>query len=252
MTPTKGKIMRIQLVYPSWPKLEKQTEFHLPPHGPVVFAASLPQDIEVNFIDENVQEFTFDTDADLICMSVMLTCQLPRAFEIADQYRKLGQTVMFGGIAVMLHAEEVMEHGDCVFLGEAEGRMEKVIQDFQANKLAPVYDYMNNFPDITAVGTFHDLEKQLPHLGLLPAGKSWTETATTTGEPRCWTWCTPPGDASSTAFPAATDTWEDEISDPDRLNKSSKRWRPFPTTAFLWWTIPWPMTRSGWLNYSQP
>lgn len=145
--------MKIQLVYPSWPKLEKQTEFHLPPHGPVVFAASLPPDVTVDFIDENVQALTFDTDADLICMSVMLTCQLPRAFEIADKHRELGRTVMFGGIAVMLHAEEVMGHADVVFLGEAEGRMEKVIEDFRKGQLQPVYDYMNNFPDIAAVGT---------------------------------------------------------------------------------------------------
>ncbi len=145
--------MKLQLVYPSWPKLEKQTEFHLPPHGPVVFAASLPQGIDIDFIDENVQPFDYDFKADLICMSVMLTCQLPRAFEIADEYRRHGKPVMFGGIAVMLHADEVKGHADSVFLGEAEGRMEKVMQDFTEGCLAPVYDYMNNFPDITSIGT---------------------------------------------------------------------------------------------------
>lgn len=144
--------MKIQLVYPTWPKLEKQTEFHLPPHGPVVFAAALPRDVEVDFIDENVQVFSLDLEADLICISVLLTCQLPRAFEIADRYRALGRPVLFGGIAVMLHAEEVKEHGDSVFLGEAEGRMERVIQDFRNGRLQPVYDYMNNFPDINAIG----------------------------------------------------------------------------------------------------
>lgn len=145
--------MKIQLVYPSWPKLDKQTEFHLPPHGPVVFAATLPRDIEVDFIDENVQTLSFDKDADLICISVMLTCQLPRAFEIADRYRETGKPVLFGGIATMLHAREVAEHADSVFLGEAEGRMEKVIRDFHKGSLQPVYDYMNNFPDINTVET---------------------------------------------------------------------------------------------------
>ncbi|MEA2059562.1 MAG: radical SAM protein [Thermodesulfobacteriota bacterium] len=144
--------MKIKLLYTSWPKLKKQTEFHLPPHGPVVFAAALPADVEVNFIDENVQALSFDTDADLICMSVLLTCQLPRAFEIADEYRRQGRQVIFGGIAVMLHAEEVKVHADSVFLGEVEGRMEKVIEDFRKGQLLPVYDYMNNFPDISAVG----------------------------------------------------------------------------------------------------
>lgn len=144
--------MKMQLVYPSWPKLEKQTEFHLPPHGPVVFAAALPEDVELTFIDENVEKFTIDENADIAGLSVMLTCQLPRAFEIAAEYKKRNIPVMFGGIAVMLHAEEVMLHGDCVFLGEVEGRMEKVFDDFKKGKLAKVYDYMNNFPDDNLIG----------------------------------------------------------------------------------------------------
>ena len=87
--------MKLQLVYPSWPKLEKQTEFHLPPHGPVVFAATVPDEIEINFVDENVQEFKIDETADIIGLSVLLTCQLPRAFEIADQYRKMGSAAVY-------------------------------------------------------------------------------------------------------------------------------------------------------------
>ena len=145
--------MHIQLIYPSWPKLSKQTEFHLPPHGPVVMAAALPEEVSVDFIDENVQELEIDETIDMVALSVMLTCQLPRAFEIAALYRKIGIPVMCGGIATMLHSEEVMQHADCVFLGEAEGRMEKVFDDFKKNRLQKVYDYMNRFPDIGDVGT---------------------------------------------------------------------------------------------------
>ena len=43
--------MKFRLIYPKWPKLTGQTEFHLPPHGPVVFAATLPADVEVEFVD---------------------------------------------------------------------------------------------------------------------------------------------------------------------------------------------------------
>ena len=32
--------MKLKIVYPKWPKLPHQPEFHLPPHGPVVFAAT--------------------------------------------------------------------------------------------------------------------------------------------------------------------------------------------------------------------
>lgn len=145
--------MKVQLVYPSWPKLKKQTEFHLPPHGPVVMAAALPDDVEVDFVDENVEIFKPDTGVDLAAISVMLTCQLPRAFEIAAVYRKIGIPVIFGGIAVMLHADEVMEHADSVFLGEAEGRMQAVMDDLKNGGLKKVYHYMHDFPDIELVGT---------------------------------------------------------------------------------------------------
>lgn len=149
----KDRPMKIQLVYPSWPKLEKQTEFHLPPHGPVVLAAALPHDVDVDFVDENVETLQIDQTADMAAISVMLTCQLPRAFEVAGLYRKTGIPVIFGGIAVMLHADQVMEHADSVFLGEAEGRMEAVIEDFKNGGLKKVYHYMQDFPDIGLVGT---------------------------------------------------------------------------------------------------
>ena len=145
--------MKMLLIYPRWPKLERQTEFHLPPHGPVVFAATLPPEVEIDFVDENLEAVDFDASADLVALSVMLTCQLPRAFEIARRFREQGRTVIFGGIAVMLHAEEVALHADSVFLGEAEGRMAAVIDDFQAGRLQPVYDYMHDHPDIRLVGT---------------------------------------------------------------------------------------------------
>ena len=36
--------MRMKLIFPDWSKLQHQTEFHLPPHGPAVFAAEVPED----------------------------------------------------------------------------------------------------------------------------------------------------------------------------------------------------------------
>lgn len=144
--------MRFKLIYPRWPKLVHQTEFHLPPHGPVCFAATLPKDVEVTFVDENVDVLDLNDSPDLVALSVMLTCQMPRAWEIADAYRARGIKVLFGGISTMLHSEEVRAHADSVFLGEAEGRMEAVIEDFKAGRLQPVYDYLRNPPDITLVG----------------------------------------------------------------------------------------------------
>jgi len=145
--------MKIKLIYPKWPKLKNQPKFNLPPHGPVCFAASLPSNIQVSFTDENVEPLDFNEEADLICLSVMLTCQMPRAWEIADLYRVKGKKVLFGGIATMLHYEEVALRADSVFLGEAEGRMEEVIGDFKSGALKKTYNYLHNFPDTKLIGT---------------------------------------------------------------------------------------------------
>ncbi len=145
--------MKLRLIYPKWEKLQEQTTFNLPPHGPVVMAAALPKDIEVEFFDENVQEVKFDENVDLVAISVMLTAQIKRGWQIADKYRQMGVKVIFGGIATMLHAEETLNHADSVFLGEAEGRMHDVIDDFKQGKLKKVYNYLLKHPDISCIGT---------------------------------------------------------------------------------------------------
>lgn len=145
--------MKIKLIYPKWPKLERQTDFHLPPHGPVCFAATVPGDIELTFTDEHVEAINFDEHVDLVAISCMLTCQITRGWEIADIYRAKGIPVIFGGIGTQLHADETMQHADSVFLGEAEGRFGQIITDLSKGKLQKVYDYSCNFPDINLVGS---------------------------------------------------------------------------------------------------
>lgn len=144
--------MKFRLIYPKWEKLEGQTQFNLPPHGPVVFAATLPNYVDVEFIDENVQSFTYETPVDFVGISMMLTSQITRGWEIAEEYRRRGIKVIFGGISTMLHAEETLEHADSIFLGEAEGRMEEVFNDFKNDKLKKVYNYLPHPPDTALIG----------------------------------------------------------------------------------------------------
>ncbi|HWR73857.1 MAG TPA: radical SAM protein [Nitrospirota bacterium] len=144
--------MKIKLIYPKWPKLERQTEFHLPPHGPVCFAATVPEDVELTFCDEHLEEINFDEAVDLVAISDMLTCQIPRAWEIADRYRAKGVPVVMGGIGTMLHSEESQQHADAVFLGEAEGRFVQVIEDVKKGQLKKVYNFLHDFPDTRSIG----------------------------------------------------------------------------------------------------
>ena len=144
--------MHMKLIYPRWPKLKNQPEFHLPPHGPVCFAATVPADVTLTFCDEHVQPLDLNDSPDLVAISAMLTCQMPRAWAIADQYRARGIPVIFGGIGAMLHREETQAHADAVFLGEAEGRFEAVIADFKAGRLQKTYNYLMDFPDTRLIG----------------------------------------------------------------------------------------------------
>jgi radical SAM superfamily enzyme YgiQ (UPF0313 family) len=145
--------MKLKLIYPKWKKLSRQTEFHLPPHGPVVFAAALPEEIEVDFVDENLEEIDFDDPTDVVGISMMLTVQVKRGWAVADEYRRRGIPVIFGGIATMLHAEETAAHADAVFLGEAEGHMAALFEDLRRGRLKRVYDHMADLPPIETVGT---------------------------------------------------------------------------------------------------
>jgi len=143
--------MKVKLIYPKWPKMPNQPKFHLPPHGPVVFAATIPDDVEVSFTDEHVQTLDLNEECDLVFISCMLTCQIPRGWEIADAYRDMGKKVVMGGISTHLHAEESALHADSVFLGEAEGRTAQLLEDFRKGELKPLYDYRGDFPDTALI-----------------------------------------------------------------------------------------------------
>jgi radical SAM superfamily enzyme YgiQ (UPF0313 family) len=145
--------MKIRLIYPKWPKLSGQRAFNLPPHGPVVFAATVPEEHDLKFTDENVEPVDFDEKVDLVCISMMLTCQTPRGFEIAKVFRERGIPVIGGGIATALHADEAEAHLDAVFVGEAEGRFGAVLEDLKNGALKQRYDYLENSAPIELVGT---------------------------------------------------------------------------------------------------
>jgi len=100
----------------------------LPPHGPVVFAAALPDYVECRIYWRKHTRYWFRSGGGFCGYFRNADRANKRGWEIADTFRKKGIKVMFGGIATMLHAEETQEHADSVFFGEAEGRMDQVLR----------------------------------------------------------------------------------------------------------------------------
>ncbi|WP_018859956.1 MULTISPECIES: radical SAM protein [unclassified Rhizobium] len=84
--------------------------------------------------------------------------QYPRALDIARPFRAAGIPVSMGGFHVsgclaMLDGKAVgldacREMGISMFAGEAEGRLDRVLQDAAAGKLEPLYNFMNDLPSI--------------------------------------------------------------------------------------------------------
>ncbi|MFC1888481.1 B12-binding domain-containing radical SAM protein [Thermodesulfobacteriota bacterium] len=142
--------MRFNLIYPTWRKLEGQTRFNLPPLGVLQTAAGLPDWVDAKVTDENVQPIDFDGDDDIIGISMMLTCQTPRGYEIAREFMARGKTVVLGGLAVALHEEEAAQHADVIVVGESEELIERVVTDYAEGRLKKVYRN-KGFPEIASV-----------------------------------------------------------------------------------------------------
>jgi radical SAM superfamily enzyme YgiQ (UPF0313 family) len=101
-------------------------------------AACAPDGVTVDVVDENVQAIDFDHDVDLVGISFM-TFNAPRAYEIARQFRDRGKAVLFGGYHPTLVPEEAAEHADAVCIGDAEGNLPRMIDDYRNRRLQKFY-----------------------------------------------------------------------------------------------------------------
>ncbi len=106
--------------------------------GLLVVAALTPPEFDIHFIDENYESIDFDERYDIVGISAM-TQQATRAYEIADQFRKRGATVVLGGIHATVMPEEAKQHADAVVIGEAEHTWPRLIDDYVTQQIKPFY-----------------------------------------------------------------------------------------------------------------
>ena len=88
-----------------------------------------------------------DAPVDLVGITAN-TSEITRAYQICDEYKKRGISVVIGGIHASTLPDEAARHADSVVIGEAEGLWEKVIEDFRKGTLAKFYRHQS-FPDIS-------------------------------------------------------------------------------------------------------
>jgi radical SAM superfamily enzyme YgiQ (UPF0313 family) len=133
-------LRKVLLIFPREKgiKFSNDTRYPFPVLGLTLLASLFPKNYEVRIINEVIEEVDFDIDVDLVGITG-LTCVIKRAYAIADQFRKKGVKVILGGIHPSLLPEEAKEHADSVIVGEAEGILGKVLEDFEADELKPFY-----------------------------------------------------------------------------------------------------------------
>ncbi len=134
--------MNLSLISPFFNNAYGRTDAKVlvfPPLNLPIIAALTPQDMDICILDENVEAFDFDkATADLVGITAM-TAQATRAYEIADELRKRGSTVVLGGMHPSVLPEEAAAHADAVVIGEAEGLWQRVVHDFRNGGLQRFY-----------------------------------------------------------------------------------------------------------------
>jgi hypothetical protein len=109
-------------------------------------------------VSQLLERFRTNGNFGLVALVGVQSNQYPRALDIARPFRAAGISVVIGGFHVsgclsMLdgHAVELdacRDMGISMFAGEAEGRLELVLHDAAAGRLAPLYNFMNDLPSM--------------------------------------------------------------------------------------------------------
>ncbi len=134
--------MNILLIYPTSldeaGRPKKYQKAFLPPLSLAVLARLIPERHSVKVVNDIVETIDFSADYDLVAITAMTT-HIPRAYQIADQFRELGVSVVIGGVHVSMLPDEASNHADAVMVGEAEILWPEILQDAENNRLRKIY-----------------------------------------------------------------------------------------------------------------
>lgn len=158
------------------------------PTGLMICAAVAPSHWDVELIDECVTDAPHRPapGCDVVGISAMTT-QAKRAYEIADAYRRLGVTVVMGGIHPSAMPEDALPHCDAVCQGDAESTLPYLLADWEQAQRLPkrIYDWAE-YPTAPIATPRKDVIDPRQYLVANPI-------QTTRGCPHGCTFCTTPG-----------------------------------------------------------
>lgn len=101
-------------------------------------AAITPKDHTVTVINERYSQIDYHTTYDVVLIN-FVTSTAPRAYEIADAFRKKGICVVLCGFHASGLPEEAKQHADSVLIGRNEYGWLTILKDIEQKNLKPFY-----------------------------------------------------------------------------------------------------------------
>jgi len=113
-------------------------------------AALIPPEIEheLSVFDEGIEDIPAEIEADIVGITV-ITGTARRSYELANQFRRRGITVVLGGPHVTLVPNDAAPHADAIVVGYSEDTWPQLLHDFLAGELKPKYVQA---PDLSLAG----------------------------------------------------------------------------------------------------
>jgi radical SAM superfamily enzyme YgiQ (UPF0313 family) len=140
--------MKVTLIKPTLGRLADRRYVERGPMEPLtlgVIAGLTPPGIDVRMFDDRFDEIDYDEPTDLVGITVE-TFTARRAYEISADYRQRNIPVVMGGVHPTLVPDEVAEHADSVYRGDAEFGWEQVLVDAREGRLRPRYEAGRGHP----------------------------------------------------------------------------------------------------------
>jgi radical SAM superfamily enzyme YgiQ (UPF0313 family) len=109
-------------------------------------------------VDRIVRAIRSDGGLGLIGLIGVQSNQYPHALDLARKFRAAGLQVCIGGFhvsgslamlpGVMPELQEALDLGVSLYAGEAEGRLDVVLQDALRGEMKPIYNHMKDLPSL--------------------------------------------------------------------------------------------------------
>lgn len=131
--------------------------------------ALTPPDIETELFDDRLELIDYDTDTDLVCITVE-TYTAKRSYKIAAHFRERKIPVIMGGYHATLCPEETMQYCDSVIAGNAETVWRRMLSDFQNGGLEKLYRGGTGAYDVLPDKSIFQGKKYLP-ISLVETGR---------------------------------------------------------------------------------